>query len=256
MSDAVFFTADTHFNHAKCQELFRAGRFTSVEAMNETIVERWNSRVKKGDRVYHLGDVALGSPAAAAAILSRLNGQIFLIRGNHDRVAEHRLCKDRFVWIKDYFGLRVGEQKIQLCHYAFRTWNQMHRGSWHLHGHSHGTLPELETLRAFDVGVDCWDFYPVSYDEVAAKMATKRFEPVDGHRLEAFSENQPDQELTVNTNQPNEHTTDAANETDCESPAEPAAPTTQSDQEASLAALSESCERRMCELLFPPTPPE
>lgn len=181
MSNDIFFTSDTHFNHAKCCELFRPGRFGSLNEMNETLIERWNSRVKKGDRVYHLGDVALGRPEAAAEILGRLNGQIFLIRGNHEKVAEHKLCASRFVWIKDYFGLKVGEQKIYLCHYAFRTWNCMHHGSWHLYGHSHGTLPEIETSRSFDVGVDCWDFFPVSYDEVAAKMATKRFEPIDGH---------------------------------------------------------------------------
>ena len=87
-------------------------------------------------------------------------------------------ASDRFVWIKDYFGLKVGEQKVYLCHYAFRTWNQMHRGSWHLYGHSHGTLPELETSRSFDVGVDCWDFSPVSFEEVSARMATKKFEPI------------------------------------------------------------------------------
>jgi calcineurin-like phosphoesterase family protein len=181
MNNDVFFTSDTHFNHAKCCELFRAGRFSSLDEMNETMIERWNSRVKKGDRVYHLGDVALGRPEAAAEILSRLSGQVFLIRGNHETVAEHQLCRDRFVWIKDYFGLKVGEQKIYLCHYAFRTWNGAHKGCWHLYGHSHGTLPELETSRAFDAGVDCWDFYPVSFDEVAAKMATKLFEPVDHH---------------------------------------------------------------------------
>jgi calcineurin-like phosphoesterase family protein len=73
----------------------------------------------------------------------------------------------------------VGEQRIDLCHYAFRTWNYSHKGSWHLYGHSHGTLPEIETSLSFDVGVDSWDFYPVSFDEVAAKMATKRFEPID-----------------------------------------------------------------------------
>ena len=181
MSNGIFFTSDTHFNHVKCFELFRPGRFSSLDEMNETMIERWNSRVSKGDRVYHLGDVALGKPEAASQILSRLNGQIFLIRGNHESTAEHRLCKDRFVWIKDYYGLKVGDQKIYLCHYAFRVWNRMHHGSWHLYGHSHGTLPDIETLRSFDVGVDCWDFHPVSYDEVAAKMAAKRFEPVDRH---------------------------------------------------------------------------
>lgn len=181
MSGNIFFTSDTHFNHVKCCELFRAGRFSCVEEMNETIIERWNERVKKGDRVYHLGDFALGKTADAAVIANRLAGQIYLIRGNHEAVAEHRDVCGRFVWIKDYHGLKVVDQKIYLLHYAMRVWNCSHHGSWHLHGHSHGTLPELDTHRSFDVGVDCWDFYPVSYDEVALKMATKRFVPVDHH---------------------------------------------------------------------------
>jgi calcineurin-like phosphoesterase family protein len=180
MSSNVWFTADTHFNHRRILEINRP-QFASVEEMNETMVERWNERVKKDDRVYHLGDVALGRPEDAVGILSRLNGQIFLIRGNHEKVAEHKLCVGRFIWVKDLFGLKVGEQKIYLCHYAFRTWNQMHHGSWHLHGHSHGTLEDLETSKSFDVGVDCWNFSPISFDEVAAKMATKRFEPIDHH---------------------------------------------------------------------------
>ena len=181
MSNNIFFTSDTHFNHAKCCELFRKGRFASVDEMNETLIARWNERVQKGDRIYHLGDFALGRPEAAAEILKRLNGQIYLIRGNHEKVAEHRLCKDRFIWIKDYFGLKVGEQKIYLCHYAFRTWNCMHHGSIHLFGHSHGTLPDDPYLRSMDVGVDCWDFYPVSFDEVMERMKTKQFRPVDHH---------------------------------------------------------------------------
>lgn len=178
---SVFFTSDTHFNHVRGRELFRP-QFVSLEEMNETIIERWNSRVKRGDRVYHLGDVALGQQAAAAETLGRLNGDIFLVRGNHDTVATGRLCRDRFIWIKDYFNLKVGDQKIVLSHYTFRTWNCMHHGAWHLYGHSHGSLPENESL-SFDVGVDCWDFYPVSLEEVAAKMATKRFVPVDGHHI-------------------------------------------------------------------------
>lgn len=159
--------------------LFRKN-FASIEQHNETLIERWNARVQPGDRVYHLGDFALGQASAAAEIGRRLNGQIYLIRGNHEAVAEHRLCRERFVWVKDYHSLRVGEQKIYLCHYAFRTWNCMHHGSWMLHGHSHGSLPELDH-RSFDVGVDCWYFAPVSFEQVAAKMATKTFVAVDHH---------------------------------------------------------------------------
>ena len=187
MSQSVFFTSDTHFNHPAVIPLSKRP-FASVEEMNEAIIERWNSRVKKGDRVYHLGDVALGRLDDARNILWRLNGQLFLIRDNHDKVAEQKLVRERFVWIKDYFNLKVGDQKIVLCHYAFRTWNCSHHGAWNLFGHSHGSLPELDGYLQCDVGVDCWDFYPASYEEIDLKMTTKCFTPVDHHQPSKLSD--------------------------------------------------------------------
>jgi len=47
-----------------------------------------------------------------------------------------------------------------LCHYAFRTWNGMSKGALNLHGHSHGRLKPAP--RQVDVGVDVWDFRPVT----------------------------------------------------------------------------------------------
>lgn len=46
-----------------------------------------------------------------------------------------------------------------------------------LYGHSHGTLPDDEAALSFDVGVDCHNFYPVSYEEVKAVMARKKWTP-------------------------------------------------------------------------------
>jgi calcineurin-like phosphoesterase family protein len=142
--------------------------------MNDEILRRWNSRIRPHDLVYHLGDITLGKPAEAIELLNQLNGQIYLIRGNHDSVARHRLCRDRFEWIKDYKcinpRLESGQkQSIVLCHYAFRVWDQMHRGRWHLYGHSHGNLPETGGL-CFDVGVDNWNFWPIHLEEVAMEM--------------------------------------------------------------------------------------
>lgn len=179
MSD-VFFTADTHFNHRRLCENVR-GMFPDVAAMNEAMIERWNTIVKPGDRVYHLGDVALGRPQDCADILKRLSGQIYLVRGNHEKVAEHKLCAERFIWIKDYHYLEVYGQKVALSHYAFRVWRNSHHGSWHLYGHSHGSLPESDRSLSFDVGVDSWAFAPVSWGEVVEKMKTKEWAPVDGH---------------------------------------------------------------------------
>lgn len=185
MSD-IYFTSDTHFNHSFILNI--RNQFSSLDEMNETIIARWNSRVTRHDIVYHLGDVALGRAEEAIKILERLNGQIFLIRGNHERVAEHKLCVKRFGWIKDYHRVKIGEQKIYLFHYAMRTWNCSHHGSWSLYRHSHGSLRDDPNARSLDVGVDCWDFYPVSFEEIAKRMSSKRFVPVD-HHTEDLKEN-------------------------------------------------------------------
>ena len=177
----IFFTSDTHFGHKKCWESFRREKFSSLEDMNETIIARWNARVKKGDRVYHLGDFALGSVEEAEKIAWRLNGQIFLIRGNHEKVAEHKRVAPRFVWIKEAIRLDVGQpHPASLLHYPMVTWCNSGYGAWSLHGHCHGNLPvEKHTLRA-DVGFDCFG-EPVSVDEIAALMAEKIYKPVDHH---------------------------------------------------------------------------
>ena len=176
----VFFTADTHFNHARLAEKARP-MFRDMDEMNEEMVRRWNAVVGAGDRVYHLGDVALGKPVDLLPILERLNGQIYLVRGNHESVAEHASCASRFVWIKDYHYLEVEGQKIALLHYAMKVWRNSHHGSWHLYGHSHGSLPESASSLSLDVGVDCWAFAPVSFAEVAERMSKKQWAPLDGH---------------------------------------------------------------------------
>ena len=105
-----------------------------------------------------------------------------MIKGNHEKSA--LACRTRFEWIRDYYELSIpdseaarGRQLIVLCHYAFRVWNVSHHGSYHLYGHSHGSLEDDPNALSFDIGVDCHDFYPLSYEEVKAIMSTKNWEP-------------------------------------------------------------------------------
>ncbi|WP_390451247.1 metallophosphoesterase family protein, partial [Chryseobacterium sp. Alg-005] len=170
MKPNIFFTADHHFGHANIIK-FSERPFESLEHMNEELIKRWNERIKENDTVYHLGDVSLGKPDFTKEILDRLNGKIHLIKGNHEYSALR--VQDRFEWIKDYAEIyiedeevKTGKQKITLLHYSMRTWNGSHRGSWQLYGHSHGTLPDDKMSLSLDVGVDCHNFYPVSYEEV------------------------------------------------------------------------------------------
>lgn len=177
----TWFTSDHHFGH-KNIITFSNRPFASVDEMNEELIRRWNEKIGKEDDVYHLGDFALMSAGKTRQLLERLNGRIHLIAGNHESAALE--CASSFVWIKDYYELTVpdpdahqGKRFIVLFHYAMRVWNASHYGTWQLYGHSHGELPDDETMLSFDVGVDCHDYYPLSYDDVKAIMARKKWKP-------------------------------------------------------------------------------
>jgi len=73
------------------------------------------------------------------------------------------------------------KQAITLCHYAMKVWNKAHHGAWQLFGHSHNTLPDDPNALQLDVGVDSWDFFPVTVEQIHDRMAKKTFKPVDHH---------------------------------------------------------------------------
>lgn len=93
MSRDIWLISDTHFNHTNILKFTdsRTGllvrpEFRDVTEMNETMIERWNSRVKPGDKVYHLGDVFFGDKEWFKRHWPRLNGSKRLIVGNHDDI--------------------------------------------------------------------------------------------------------------------------------------------------------------------------
>lgn len=178
-----FFTSDHHFGHANIIKLCNRP-FKTLHEMNEEMIARWNSEVGVNDEVYHVGDISLCNSKLTNEILYALHGKIYLINGNHDKTARDNKVKGRFGWIKDYHELTIDGVKIILCHYAFRVWNKSHHGSWHLYGHSHGTLPDDPCARSMDVGVDPNNFTPLSYDDIKVKMMAKKFIPVDHHNGE------------------------------------------------------------------------
>lgn len=159
MSSQVWFSADQHFNHTKCIELMNRP-FSSIEEMNEALIENHNKVVKPGDRVYHVGDFAWHDHNK---FVTRMTGQHYLIKGNHDHVGRTKEPL-KFIWIKDVERLKLGEHLVWLSHYAHRVWPQSHYGAFHFYGHSHGMMPSFG--RSCDVGVDAWGYRPVSFDEL------------------------------------------------------------------------------------------
>lgn len=193
----IWFTSDTHFGHkamvdGDIGQGWRSDHFSSLEEMDEVMIENWNERVHPGDMVYHLGDLSFHGPEETAIILSRLNGQIFLVKGNHDHksITKSSLVQQELVWIKDYKRINPKinpaglKQAIALCHFPMVTWHGSSNGSWMLHGHCHGNLSlphPMDIAPRLDVGVDCWNFAPVSLQEVADVMSKRTYVPIDHH---------------------------------------------------------------------------
>ena len=166
----VYFTADTHFYHENIL-LSRKGPFKNADEMNEKLIENWNSIVKRGDIVYHLGDFAVfrrGDEFAEGKldyILNRLNGRIRLIVGNHDYTI---LKSNKCDILGNLKTIKINKKFIVLCHYPMRSWDRSHYGTFHLYGHSHNNSPPWG--KSFDVGTDSNYFAPYSFEDVLIRM--------------------------------------------------------------------------------------
>lgn len=167
----IFFSADHHFSHDNIRR-FCDRPFPSIEAHDEALIEKWNQTIGPKDTVWHLGDFAYRIRTNRLQdIFSELKGrEKHLIRGNHD---SNKTCALPWTSVNHYHELKIHERKIVLFHYAQRTWNGMRRGALMLYGHSHNTLPGFRTnweSATLDVGVDAWEYRPVSLEEILEKI--------------------------------------------------------------------------------------
>lgn len=187
----IYFTGDSHYFHTNIIK-YTNRPFKDVEEMDNILINNTNEKVGQDDRIIHLGDFCFSKYGRTPEYyLDRINCKnITMILGNHDPHDHNGLPDRNFARLfnggcYNYLEIKVPykgrEQLIVLSHYAMRVWNKSHHGSWHLFGHSHGTLEDLPNSLSIDVGVDCHNYYPISVDEVGAIMAKKNFKPLDHH---------------------------------------------------------------------------
>ncbi|MGV0949275.1 MAG: hypothetical protein ACOYB3_01290 [Azonexus sp.] len=191
-----FFTADLHLWHKKI--LLLAGRpFDSIEEHNAAIQDHINAVVTPNDHLVILGDVAFGSDSRLSKWLDGLRTKkLHLVWGNHDGTAETLVKREpkRFQRVGDVLQFKLpwpGREKgvhVFCSHYAHRVWNKSHHGSYHLYGHSHGSLPDDPKARSMDVGVDTNRYGPWALEDIIDRLDKKEFNPVDHHKdLTGFS---------------------------------------------------------------------
>ncbi len=180
----IWFSADHHFYH---QNVIRycARPFSSVDEMNAEMVKRWNEVVAPGDTVYYLGDFSLAH-RAVTVFLPQLNGEKCLIMGNHDHChpvhckKEQKCQRMRKLYYDAGFKelvlskeMNIAGRNVELHHMPFAgdhekerytEWRPKDKGQWLLHGHIHEKWKQRG--RMINVGVDVWDFYPVSIVQI------------------------------------------------------------------------------------------
>jgi len=172
----IFFTADLHFGHENIIRLCNRP-FANAEAMDAALIRNWNATVSPRDEVYILGDFTMRPAAQAHEYLVALNGRKYFICGNHDKFLKSFGPYERDLeWVKDYHRLVYEGRRFILFHYPIAEWDCFFRGAIHLYGHVHNSATSAARLPdglAFNVGVDCHDFRPVSAEQILALAAEK-----------------------------------------------------------------------------------
>lgn len=173
-----FFTADLHSGHSNIIK-FCKRPFENIEHMDEMLIQNWNSVVSNNDNIYLLGDLSFRKEDYTNKFLDQLNGQKFLVKGNHDHHLKSSTLK-RFAWVKDYYELKIDDgdkpQKIVLFHFPIQTWNKCHYGSYHFHGHVHSSVNECK-FRRYDVGVDANNYTPIEFNDIKEKLTDAALVP-------------------------------------------------------------------------------
>lgn len=187
----IWLTSDQHFWHTNVIK-YCDRPYIDVVSMNEDLIARYNAVVKPEDTVYHLGDFCMAfRPVELYAY--RLNGTKYLIPGNHDFCSpahkKSNTPEKRALWEQKYIDAGFAEvlplnhyldipdgPRVLLSHMPYRNqepgghgekhaeWRPIDKGEWLLHGHIH-QLWQVKG-RMINVGVDVWNYAPVSLDSI------------------------------------------------------------------------------------------
>lgn len=163
----IFVISDLHLGHKNIINICNRP-FKNVDEMDDEIIKRWNNIVKKDDLVYVLGDFSFHNKNIEM-YLSKLNGYIVLIKGNHDKYIKH----EKIIKTYDYLEIEVENVKYILSHYPIIAWNGQYRNSIHLYGHVHSSGQDWEFVKLPNAYSVCCEFHNYEPIEIT------KFKPVN-----------------------------------------------------------------------------
>lgn len=180
----IFFTSDTHFGHSKIIDYCKRP-FSSIEEHDKALIQNWNNVVGQDDTVFHLGDFAYGNSQFIANIIKQLNGNIILIKGNHDLRNINPTLYNIFSDVVYQARILIDKQTVYLNHFPFLCFDHgdinLYKDNYsiQLFGHVHsGPLTSSKDVSRlnilfptqYDVGVDNNNYTPISWADVKNKI--------------------------------------------------------------------------------------
>ncbi|QRR01166.1 metallophosphoesterase [Dyadobacter sandarakinus] len=176
----VYLTSDTHYGHKNiCSavsdwdlpERQRCRNFSSIEEMNQAIVDGINNSVGPGDLLIHCGDWSFGGWENIVGFRKKIQCKnIILLQGNHDHQISQQHVRDgyfrEFVQIGFY---RVEYIRFVCAHYPMSIWHQSHHDVPLFYGHVHSSFENVG--KSLDVGIDNIFHINGAYQPVALAQA-------------------------------------------------------------------------------------
>lgn len=155
---SYWFTADMHFGHENIIKYCNRP-YKSVEEMDDKLIKNWNQLVKPDDYVIHVGDFASSyNKVDINSIISKLNGHIIFIKGNHDW--------DKLFKIEDMVFM-IGKKAVYINHFP-----ELALAEYNIVGHVHNKwkskiYKDKNSNRSIiNVGVDVWNYRPISVETI------------------------------------------------------------------------------------------
>lgn len=159
----IYFIADTHFYHTNIIKYCNRP-FNSVDEMNKVIIDNWNNVVGVDDIVYHLGDITLHNNNLKE-LIEKLNGTIYLVRGNHDGKSKSYYEKMGFKVIPTQ--TKLTDYKFILSHRPLDD-SQIPNGYINIHGHIHNSPLEavFDASKHRCVSVERINYTPIKIEDI------------------------------------------------------------------------------------------
>lgn len=168
----IYLIADLHFGHENIIK-YEKRPFMNADEMNKVLINNWNQKVKKEDKVFVLGDVSFLDEEKTKEIVSSLNGYKILVLGNHDR------DKNINWWYQVGFNEVykypiIFDEFIVMQHEPPTYYNDV-TPFFYIYGHVHSTeLYQTITKQSACVCVERWNYTPVDIEEIKRLVSKEK----------------------------------------------------------------------------------